>query len=297
MSKSVLLVGGNGYLGTHLKEVLLNDDEISITGTKPIDKKDYYQIDFADTQTFRSLRDKKFDLIIVLAASITGLGITDLNNADLNINTLQLGSFLQFVTDHNITNKLIFTSSMTVYAVNDRLPVYETDKLKPLSTYGLSKLIGENILSFLPIKSNIKTLILRLPGIYGGDRKNGFVFNTVSKALKGNPITLNTQNLGYWEAIEITDLCDLIHQLILKYDWSTDCEVINVGYGERTDFVDTARFIVKELNSKSEITVLGHYSDLFMSNEKLKSLIPIKNNFFGSLRKYIKYCQHALRSS
>ncbi len=297
MSERVLIVGGNGYLGTSLKEVLAADYEISVTGTKPNSDERYYQIDFCNSRTYQSLVNLKFDIIIVLAASITGLGLTDINNKDLKINTVQLGSFLQFVADNDISKKIIFASSMTVYAKTDRLPVNETDNLQPLSTYGLSKLIGENIMSFLADNAKIKVLTLRLPGIYGGQRQSGFIFNTIGKALNDEPIELNVGNLGYWETIEINDLCYLLHQLILGYNWKGNYEVINVCYGEPTDLADTAKFIVKELSSKSEITIAGSYSDLFMSNKKLLRFVKIKSGFYDSLRRYIKFCQNALRNS
>jgi len=185
---------------------------------------------------------------------------------------------------------------MTVYAVSEKVPVCENDKLKPISIYGLSKMIGENIISFLTNQGNMKVLILRLPGIYGGNRKTGYIFNTIRKALNNEPIQLDTANLGYWECIEIGDLCNLLHQLIVRYDWSSNEEIINISYGEPTDFVDTARFIVKETCSKSLIAITGSYSELFMSNEKLKSIVQPQSTFYESLKKYINFAKHELCS-
>ena len=131
--KKILLVGGSGYLGRHLTSLLkkIPSSDIFITGSKKSKQKGYFQIDFEQQETYIKIQQHKFDLVIVLASKLGALGIKNLNHPDLTINTLGYASFLQYLYDNQITQKIIYTSSMTVYDSNNSIPVKEEDKIAP----------------------------------------------------------------------------------------------------------------------------------------------------------------------
>ncbi|MEI8278337.1 MAG: NAD(P)-dependent oxidoreductase, partial [Bacteroidota bacterium] len=236
----ILIVGGNGYLGKHLSNKMDTSNHIFITGTQKLNIDNYFQIDFDNLDTYKVLEGNKFDLVIILAAKISGIGKVNLDNDVLHSNTFNYSLFLEYIKSISLTDKIIFSSSMTVYAKQNTIPVIESGNLSPLSVYGLSKMLAENITSFFCNTSDIKGLTLRLPGIYGGDRNSGIIYNTAKKCLEDKEIILNTQGLGYWETIEVNDLCHLIVSLMCKYKWEKSYETINVCYGERTDICETA---------------------------------------------------------
>lgn len=298
MKDNILLVGGSGYLGRHLQRFLSSYYTVFISGTKVNSEPNYFEIDFSKPGTYRNIEHIKFDLVIILSSSLTGLGTNNLNKPDLLVNTTQFATFLQFLSEHNITEKIFYTSSMTVYGVECKSPVHEDGVLKPFSVYGLSKKIAEDIIIFFSERHNVKSLILRLPGIYGETRKAGYIYNTIKKALTNQPITIETTDLGYWESIEITDLCYFIHQLIENYKWERVSDVVNVGYGEQVDFIDTAKLILVELESESELIIHEKgYVDFYLCNCKLKTIVDSSKNFSDSLKKYINYCKNELYSS
>ena len=298
MKSKILLVGGSGYLGRHLASELDNDFNLTLTGTKVMDKSAYFQVDYQNPSTYQNLKNCHFEMIVLLASSLQGLGQNNLDNDCLAINVVKFASFLQFISDEKLTQKVIYISSMTVYAPQPKLPVDENGMLGPMSTYGLSKQLAEQTVAFFANQHQIKTLILRLPGIYGGDRKAGYIYNTILKALNNQAILINTADLGYWECIEIHDLCYAIKQLMINYDWKHKVSVLNIGYGERTDFIDTAKFIVNELKSTSTLSYEGErgYEDFFMDNAQLLNLVDKKSSYFDSLRKYITYLKDDIRN-
>ena len=289
MSTKVLLVGGSGFIGQHLKKNLSNHYQVYISGASERKLENYFHLDFSAPSTFESIQHIQFDIIIMLAASMKGIGNSNFTNPDLEINTIRLAYFLQFIADHKITKRIVHISSMTVYAIPEILPVSETSKRIPLSIYGLSKKISEDINEFFSIANNINVMVLRIPGIFGGNRKSGYIYNTVKSALQHKEIELNTEGLGYWECMNVEDLCKIITDLLEFYNWSKPFETFNISYGEKIDFVNVAKDIVRLTKSKSKILVQGEkgYVDFWLDNTMLKSKIPFHYTFNKALENYV----------
>lgn len=288
MKSKILLVGGTGYLGRHLQKQLQEMADIYVTGTSKAESKNYYTLDYNNGETFAVIQ-QKFDIVILLAASLSGLGQTNLNDPGLRVNTISFGGFLQFIVDRGISSRFVFVSSMTVYGLNNHVPVKETGTVRPLSVYGLSKVIAEHQLEFAVRSNSLKAVVLRVPGLFGGDRKAGFIYNTI-KLCKGNEdVCLNTANLGYWECMEVNDLSRLFKNFLLAYNWEETFEVFNFGYGQETDFVETALMIRDYCGSSSNVRSVDgkKYARFFLSNEKLRRWIAIDCNFEASLKGFI----------
>lgn len=285
----VLLVGGSGYIGTHLQNVMKATFQTSTTTRKTIPDPATFTIDLTQPETFESLAGHSFDLIIFLASEIKGLGNEGLDQEVLKPNLLGLISFLNYVQKEKPAGKIIYISSMTVYGVENELPVKETGELKPLSAYGLSKLMAEQAFSFFCRNNDVKGVSLRIPGIYGGSRKAGYIYNTIQKMKRNEPVILNTNGLGYWECMHIDDLCDSMIRFIGQYQWSEPDQVYNLSYGVRTDFVECARVIKEFLKSDSVIEMEGEkgYIDLYLDNSKIKEIIPVQDNYLTSLKRYV----------
>ena len=281
--KNILLVGGTGYLGRHLRNSLFFHN-LYFTSTSG--KENSIQLDLLDKKTFDNVKIvEHFDLIFILASTLQGLGTTELKDEYIQMDTIGLSSFLQYLSDNKLSKKIIYTSSMTVYGIDNILPVKEDAKLIPLSTYGFSKLLGEETVNFYCQHNDANGVILRIPGIYGGDRKAGYIYNTAVKCLKNEPIILDTSSLGYWETINVNDLSEYIKEFIENYDWKAKVDIFNISYGGKTDFIECATIIKDHLNSASKIEIKGKkgYVDFYLDSSKAKKIISIKNNYLSSL--------------
>ena len=289
MKNKVLLVGGTGYIGKELSQFISDEYDVYITGTKFYKKLNYFQLDLSLPKTFESIKNLHFDLILFLASSIKGLGDTSLINSDLRINTVEVGAFLDFIKKYNISKKIICFSSMTVYKASSKLPVTEHSKLEPTSSYALSKVINESFFNFLSRNSEIKVLVLRLPGIYGGSRKGGIIYNVAKKASTNEEIILDLYGLGFWECMEINDLCISIKCLLSSYTWKKKYQIINVSYGHQIDLINTIKYIIKKLESSTKLLVKNRsaYANFFMSNKKLDKMCDIKISHKKSLDNFL----------
>lgn len=287
MKTKVLLVGGRGYLGRHIQACLINNYEVHITGTSNIDVPYYYFIDYEDSKSYNNIA-LKFDLIIILASSMSGIGKVNMNNEDFDTNVVYYKNFLQYLSTNKIASKIIYISSMTVYGINNVVPVTEDGKLNPISIYGLSKLLAEYVTQFSCEMSNVKYIILRIPGLFGGDRRSGFIYNTIIKCLNNENILIDTSTLGYWESIDVEYLAFLIRMFIESYTWDIS-GTYNIGYGKETDIIQTAYKIKSLIKSSSNIEVVGNkgYIPFYLSTEKFAQLVNIETKYFDSLKNYI----------
>ena len=161
--KKILVTGGLGYIGSHVVvelqnnnfEVLIIDDLSNsslkvldgikqITGVEPI----FEKIDLKNKQSVVDLFNKHNDIegIIHFAASkAVGESVDNpLKYYENNIHSLVY--LLQEIKKLS-TQKLIFSSSCTVYGQADELPISEEAPIKePESPYGNTKKVGEEII-------------------------------------------------------------------------------------------------------------------------------------------------------
>ena len=290
VNNKVLLVGGSGYLGRHLSHKLLRDGfHVTITGFEKSNEPNYCQIDFEDPETFSSIGAQQFDTILILASKLHSLGTCQLDHPDLETNVLGLGRFLEYIKRNANSDKLVYISSMTVYSPDNESPVEENTKLAPLSTYGLSKKLAEGVFDFFCQNEGAKGVVMRFPGIYGGDRKSGFIYNTIQKISSGQKVILNSKGLGYWETIHIADLVEMIVIFLARYEWDETMNIFNFSYGEETDFYTTATYIAKVMNRSDLIDIEGgrRYVKLYLSNEKVSRYAKPSMDYWMRLEGYI----------
>ncbi|MDD1429034.1 NAD(P)-dependent oxidoreductase, partial [Dolichospermum sp. ST_sed9] len=134
MSKSILLIGSNGQLGTELQNFLSSNYQV-IAVTRP-------EIDLTQTDNLRKIIRETQPEIIINAAAYTAVDkaetepemATAINTTAPQIiaeESQKLGSFLiHFSTDY-------------VFNGNSNYPYQESDITNPVSVYGQTKLAGE----------------------------------------------------------------------------------------------------------------------------------------------------------
>ena len=162
MSKSILLIGSNGQLGTELQNFLSSNYQV-IAITRP-------QIDITQTDNLRQIIRETQPEIIINAAAYTAVDkaetepelATAINTTAPQIiaeESQKLGSFLiHFSTDY-------------VFNGNSNYPYQESDITNPVSVYGQTKLAGEIAIQ----KACSQYMIIRTAWVYGTYGKSNFV--------------------------------------------------------------------------------------------------------------------------
>jgi UDP-glucose 4-epimerase len=163
MSK-ILVTGGAGYIGSHtcvellnaneqvvIVDNLSNSDEKSMQRVKEITGKSmkFYKGDILDVDLLDKIFSENDIDSVIHFAGLKAVGESvqiPLKYYFVNITgTIKLVEAMQ---KHNV-KKMVFSSSATVYGMNNDVPFVETMPLSATNPYGNTKLIIENILTDL----------------------------------------------------------------------------------------------------------------------------------------------------
>ncbi|MFC4891888.1 UDP-glucose 4-epimerase GalE [Pseudofrancisella aestuarii] len=162
MSKTVLVTGGAGFIGSHTVVELLernykviivdnfsNSKESVIDRIKQITYKDFllYKLNMLDKVAFSKVFiENKIDSVIHFAGlkavgeSVEKPLLYYRNNIDMTLNLIELMEEFEI-------NNLVFSSSATVYGVDNKPPFREDMSLSATSPYGATKLMIERMLN------------------------------------------------------------------------------------------------------------------------------------------------------
>jgi UDP-glucose 4-epimerase len=170
---NVLVVGGNGFIGSHVLDALLETAaEISVLDVcperyrPPLARVHYIQGSFGDMAAVELALKHKPDVVIHLAhyglsLNATGLPESDLRNLDDSVR------LFESCIKHGV-GKIIFASTGgKIYGLTGRVAVSESHPTNPLGSYAIIKLALEKFLMSLSHYSGIETVILRPSNPYG----------------------------------------------------------------------------------------------------------------------------------
>ncbi|MCK5159523.1 MAG: NAD(P)-dependent oxidoreductase [Candidatus Heimdallarchaeota archaeon] len=293
MIMKILVTGADGYLIRNLKTCFIEHEICFVVRKNETHESISPSRVEADIRDFDSLKKVFNDFIpdvILHAAAKISIEECDVEDSEMYETNVEGTKNIMKLAPSGST--VIYISSMTVYSKNNQVPVMEDALCIPPHFYGFTKLLGEQIVRYYGNCRNVNHLILRLPGLYGGDRKDGYIYNTIIKALKNKDIIIKTDGLVYWQTISVDEV-DKVLGLFLKVIQSNQInDIFNVCHNEDTDFIDTAQYIVNVLGSTSRVFVeqpIG-YDKFPLSNRKMICILgqnPVIP-YYESLKNYVE---------
>ncbi|MEM4644300.1 MAG: NAD-dependent epimerase/dehydratase family protein [Candidatus Methanomethylicaceae archaeon] len=147
----------------------------------------------------------------------------------------------------NGVNELIYLSSAAVYGDPKSLPIGEEHPTSPISPYGLSKLMGEEVLKFYA-KNGLKYTILRIFNAYGVGQSPsyaGVITRFIESALKGRSLVIYGDGQQTRDFVHVQDVAEAIR---LSIESSTKNETFNIGSGKPTKIYELAKTVIDLLN-------------------------------------------------
>ena len=180
-TKTILVTGGAGYIGSVVAELLEKKghkiiiiDDLS-EGKKGSISADsiFYQSNFGDVNTLETIfKECKMDFVFHFAASanVPDSVANPLKYYENNVsNTL---SMLKMMIRFNV-KRIIFSSTAAVYGEPVYTPIDEKHILKPVNPYGTSKLMVENILEDFSRAYGLKFITFRYFCAAGSTKEHG----------------------------------------------------------------------------------------------------------------------------
>ncbi|MEZ0289494.1 MAG: NAD-dependent epimerase/dehydratase family protein [Sulfolobales archaeon] len=143
------------------------------------------------------------------------------------------------------SQRLIYLSSAAVYGDVEKIPVREDSPKKPLSPYGLSKLLGEEIILLNARCIGFRAVILRLFNVYGlGQNKSyaGVISIFIDRVLRDQPPLIFGDGMNIRDFIHVRDVSRVVEMTIERSDVSG---VFNVGSGRGVSIRELAELIIR----------------------------------------------------
>lgn len=159
----VLIVGGAGYVGGGIVDLLSTENEVTVYDSLIYENSYRKNVDFifGDIRDYKKINNilDKYDAVIWLAA-LVGDGACAINPAlthEINSETVKNLA-------KNFKGKIVFLSTCSVYGAQEGI-LDESSEVNPLSEYASSKLIAEKYLA------DSDSIIFRLGTLFGiGDK-------------------------------------------------------------------------------------------------------------------------------
>ena len=169
---SILITGGAGYIGSSLTYILKKYfevyviDDLSIGKKSQVKTKNFFNISLLNKKKLNNFFNKnKIDIIIHLAAH-SNLRKSQINPKIFYKNNYEgTKNLIELMIKYKI-NKIIFSSTASVYGEPKKVPIKENYKCKPISVYGKSKLLAENLIK-KKSKNKFKFIIFRYFNVAG----------------------------------------------------------------------------------------------------------------------------------
>lgn len=237
-----LVMGGGGFIGSHLTEGLLKKGySVRVFGnfrlgttnlSAIIENVEIIQGDFlskSDVETALNGVDYVFHYI---SATVPATAIKD-PIYDIESNIVGTVQLLQLAVKSNV-KKIIFPSSGgTIYGEPMTLPVPETHPLNPQDPYGISKLTIEKYLNFFSQAYGLDYLILRYSNPYGEKQSPHGQQGVIPIFL--NKIKMGERPVIYGDGSMERDyiyIGDAVEATIAAFESNTTDKVFNISSGE-----------------------------------------------------------------
>ncbi len=237
-----LIVGGNGFIGSHLVNTLIKYqwdtiviDKFPRKFVKIPENVHFIQMDFCDSIAEIEAIFDKVNPDIVFHLAWKTFPATSLENPskDIEINIVPSLNLIKVCTKANV--KLIFISSGgAVYGNTTEPIIHETSATNPISPYGIEKLTIEKYLYMYHSIYGLDYLIIRPSTPFGPWQdylgEQGAVTVFMYRIAKNIPITLWGDGNAIRDYFYISDLVDAMVKCI-NYQTRDDIRIFNVGGG------------------------------------------------------------------
>jgi len=171
----VLLTGGAGFIGSHLAaayikagyDVVIVDNLASGKLENVPDKAKLYILDIDAPELEKIFEIEKPDIVNHHAAQISVTISARDPVRDARTNALGLLNVLNNTVKYRIKKFIFISSGGAMYGDADVVPTPEEYETRPLSPYGIHKLLGEHYLRFFHNQYDLHYTVLRYSNVYG----------------------------------------------------------------------------------------------------------------------------------
>src|SRR6056297_2216763 len=262
-----IITGAAGFIGSNLAKELLekNEEVIGIDcfidyyprwiKEKNLNKlKDFENFTFIEKNILDIDWDELIDDGDIIYHQAAQAGVRASWGDEFEIyskNNIKATQYLLEAAKRNNIKKFVYASSSSVYGDTDNLPMKETNKLQPVSPYGVSKLAGENLCYLYWKNFDVPTVSLRYFTVFGeGQRPDMGLHIFIKAILEGKKLTIFGDGK---QSRNFTHVDDIIKANILAAESDVKGEIFNIGGdGERVVLNDAISLMEDIIGKKAK---------------------------------------------
>lgn len=258
-----LVLGGRGFIGSHVVDALLATGTTvrildrplpgGVRELPPAANPHLLEVCDGDFNNAKDLDEALAgcDCCIHLITSTLPQTSNDDMVFDISSNLVGTLSLFNALIKHNIKKFVFMSSGGTVYGKPIQDSIDELHPTNPLSSYGVTKLAAEKYLGIFKHLHGLKSVSLRLSNPYGERQrvtgKQGAVAVFLGAAMQGQEIEIWGDGSVVRDYVYIADAIDAILKAI---DYDGDEMVFNIGSGRGTSLLEIVASIEAALQRK-----------------------------------------------
>ena len=305
----VLVTGCAGFIGSHLVDRLVMEgheavvvDNLATGKRRNINRAArFYKMDIQSWRLERVFRNERPNVVMHLAAQMDVRKSVEDPMFDAQVNVLGTLNVLQQAVRHGVRKVIFSSSGGAIYGEQEIYPAPEVHVTKPLSPYGLSKLCGEQYLSYYQRVSGLQAVSLRYANVYGPrqdpEGEAGVVAIFIQKMLNNEQAVINGNGRQTRDFVFVDDVVEANLAMMGQETQGT----YNVGTGVETSINDLFRILIQHTNSTcKEIhgpAKKGEQARSVIDNTKLRHEISWepRADLSDGLKKTVEYFRERLR--
>lgn len=244
---NVLVTGGAGFIGSHVADALVARgyrvhvlDDLSGGRRENVPAgATFHELDIRSAGAAELLRTGGFDALFHLAAQMDVRRSVADPKFDADVNVLGFLNLMEAAREGGVKKVVFASTGGAIYgepdpAVNGGGPQPENHPQRPVSPYGITKLVAEKYLHFYEVSYGIRYAAMRFGNVYG-PRQNpygeaGVVAIFAERLLDGRQPVIN----GHGEQTrDYVYVGDVVRAMLAGFDHAGS-GVFNVGTGRET---------------------------------------------------------------
>jgi UDP-glucose 4-epimerase len=255
----VLLIGGSGFIGSHVADSLLEHghsvrvfDRHPERFRPPLPGVEYHFGDFANKMALVEALSGVDAVFHLLSTTLPGTGNLD-PKADIQDNLIGTINLLESMERLGVRRILFLSSGGTVYGIPEILPIPESHPLRPLNSYGIVKVSIEHYLEMYRRLRGFSPTIIRASNPFGPRQAHagvqGVICTFLRRIIAGEPIEIWGDGSVVRDYFAVTDLAELC----VLAGMSRREGAYNAGSGHGVSILEIVEAIREVTGSRFEI--------------------------------------------